>query len=116
MDTAGKIVEYQQNHKPKGNGRYHRPRGNTFREQKKTEKSNKVYKRRQLFRKKDYHDAMERESPANMTTCYSCSKLGHITKNCPEKAFLIKESPVDNVLQRRSNGKFVSNIQIDTGA
>ena len=94
MEAAGKVVEYQQNHKSKENGRH--PRGDTFREPKRNEKSNKAYKRRQLFRKKDYRDVpMERESPANKITCYK--KLGHITKNCPEKAFLIKESPVDTM-------------------
>ena len=32
MEAAGKVVEYQQNHKSKENGRY--PRGDTFREPK----------------------------------------------------------------------------------
>ena len=60
---------------------------------------------------------MEREAPGNEITCYNCSKLGHIAKNCPEKAFLIKESPVDNMCCKGEvNGKFVSNIQIYTGA
>ena len=70
MEAAGKIVEYQQNHKSKENGRH--PRGDTFRELK-SEKSNEAYKSRQLFRKKDYNcDAlMEREAPANKITCYN---------------------------------------------
>ena len=60
---------------------------------------------------------MERESPANKITRYNCRKLGHIAKNCPGKAIVIKESPVDNMrCKGEVNGKFVSNIQIDTGA
>ena len=116
MEAAGKVVEYQQNHKSKENGRY--PRGDTFREPKRNKQSNEVYKSRQIFRKKDYRDIpMERESPANKITCYNCRKLGHIAKNCPEKAFLIKESPVDNMCCKGEViGKFGSNIQIDTGA
>ena len=92
-------------------GRY--PRGDTFREPKRNERSNETYKSRQLFRKKDYRDArMERDS---QITCYNCRKLGHIAKNCPEKAFLIKEFHVDNMCCKGEvNGKFVSNIQIDT--
>ena len=106
-------VKYQQNHKSKENGRY--PRGDTFREPKRNAKSNEAYKSCQLFRKKDYRDArMERDS---QITCYNCRKLGHIAKNCPEKAFLIKESPVDNMCCKGEvNGKVVSNMQIDTGA
>ena len=60
---------------------------------------------------------MERESQANKITCYNCRKLGHIAKNCPEKASLIKESPVDNMCCKGEvNGKVASNIQIDTEA
>ena len=60
---------------------------------------------------------MERESQANMLTCYNCRKLVYIAKNCPENAFLIKEFPVDNMCCKGEvNGKFISNIQIDTGA
>ena len=116
MEAAGKVVEYQQNHKSKENGRY--PRGDTFRELKRNAKSNEAYKSSQLFRKKDYHRdvPMERESPANMITCYNCRKLGHIAKNCPGKAFVIKECPVDMCYKGEVHGKFVSNIQIDTGA
>ena len=116
MEVAGKVVEYQQNHKSKENGRYHR--GGTFKEPKRNEKSNEAYKIHQLFRKKDYGDVlMERESPASKVACYNCRKLGHIVKNCPEKAFLLKESPMDNMCCKGEvNGKFVSNIQIDTGA
>ena len=112
MEAAGKVVEYQQNHKSKENhhGRY--PRGDTFRELKRNENSNEAYKSHQLFRKKDYHDVpMERESPANKITCYNCWKLGHIAKNCPEKAFWIKESPVENMYCKGEvSGKLVSNI------
>ena len=116
MEAAVKVVEYQQKHKSKENGRY--PRGDTFREPKINEKSNEAYKSRQLCRKKDYRDVpMERESPANTITCYNFRTLGHIAKNYLEKAFLIKESLVDNMCCKGEvNGKFVSNIQIDTGA
>ena len=65
MEAAGKVVEYQQNHKSEENGRH--PRGDTFREPKRNQKSNEACKIHQLFRKKDYHRdvPMERKSPAN---------------------------------------------------
>ena len=115
MEAAGKVVEYQQNHKSKENHHGRCPRGDTFREPKRNERSNEAYKSRQLLRKKDYRDArMERDS---QMTCYNCRKLGHIPKNCPEKAFLIKEFHVDNMCCKGEvNRKFVCNIQIDTGA
>ncbi len=64
MEAAGKVVEYEQNHKSKENDRYNG--GDTFREPKRNEKSNEAHKSCQPFIKKDYHDIpMERESSAN---------------------------------------------------